>query len=227
MRLGQGPLPFVLTLATNSPALVCSRSTPCQLTTSPASHAVARDDNLTQTCFNARSAARMWAPFVVYRLPREPPAKCVVSGSALSCRERRLLLLAVKVVHVSDLSGKQVDESELGRLVVLEHPDFAQGPITLEVLPDEVVSLKGADQFVHLEYYPPGARRSEGLTVSLKQFNALAQGGAMNEIIRRAVAAQQERPGRSQVTTGRGGRLHPSRAKVNYATLEHAGEPHR
>jgi hypothetical protein len=134
--------------------------------------------------------------------------------------------LAVKVVHVSDLSGKQAQESELGRLVVLEHPDFAHRPVTLEVLPDEVVGLKAAEQFVHLEYYPPGARRPERLTVSLEQFNDLAEAGDMNQIVRQAINTQQERRGPGQPSRGYGPRL-TSRAKANYATLEHAGEPHR
>jgi hypothetical protein len=137
--------------------------------------------------------------------------------------------LAVKVVHVSDLSGKQVEENELGRLVVLEHPDFAHGPVTLEVLPEEVASLKAAERFVQLEYYPPGARRPERLTVSLEQFNALAEAGDMDQIVRQAIGAQQEGRGRGQAAAGGGGegRRGRARAKVNYATLEHAGEPHR
>jgi hypothetical protein len=136
--------------------------------------------------------------------------------------------LAVKVVHVSDLSGKQAQESELGRLVVLEHPDFAHGPVTLEVLPDEVASLKAAQQFVRLEYHPPGARRPERLTVSLEQFNALAEAGDMNQILQQAIGAQQERRGRGQAATGDGRRSRArAGARANYATLERAGEPHR
>jgi hypothetical protein len=136
--------------------------------------------------------------------------------------------LAVKVVHVSDLSGKQAQESELGRLVVLEHPDFAHGPVTLEVLPDEVASLKAAEQFVHLEYHPPGARRPERLTVSLEQFNALAEAGDMNQIVQQAIGEQQERRGRGQAAgSDRRRGTSRARAKANYATLEHAGEPHR
>ncbi len=134
--------------------------------------------------------------------------------------------MAVKVVHVSDLSGKQVEESQLARLVVLEHPDFAHGPVTLEVSPDEVAGLKAAEQFVHLEYYPPGARRAERLMVSLEQFNALADAGDMHQILRQAIGAQQERRGRGQAPSG-DGRRGRARARINYATLEHAGEPHR
>lgn len=44
--------------------------------------------------------------------------------------------MATKVVHVSDLSGREAeDEGQLGRLVVLEHPDIGE-PATLEVFPD-------------------------------------------------------------------------------------------
>ena len=46
--------------------------------------------------------------------------------------------MAVKVVHVSDISGKEADEQSLGRLVVHEHPEYADLPVTLEVLPEEV-----------------------------------------------------------------------------------------
>jgi hypothetical protein len=46
--------------------------------------------------------------------------------------------MAVKVVHVSDISGKEADEQSLGQLVVHEHPEYADLPVTLEVLPEEV-----------------------------------------------------------------------------------------
>jgi hypothetical protein len=49
--------------------------------------------------------------------------------------------VATKVVHFSDLSGREAEEEgELGRLVVLEHPDIGE-PATLEVFPDEVADL--------------------------------------------------------------------------------------
>jgi hypothetical protein len=35
--------------------------------------------------------------------------------------------VATKVVHVSDLTGRQAEEGEqLGRLVVLQHPEIAE-----------------------------------------------------------------------------------------------------
>jgi hypothetical protein len=41
--------------------------------------------------------------------------------------------MAVKVVRVSDLSDRQAEQSEFGKLVIHQHPDFAQR-ITLDVL---------------------------------------------------------------------------------------------
>ena len=81
--------------------------------------------------------------------------------------------MATKVVHFSDLSGREAeDEGQLGRLVVLEHPDIGE-PATLEVFPDEVADLQSAERLVRLEYYAPGERRAQQLTVTADQFNAL------------------------------------------------------
>jgi len=138
--------------------------------------------------------------------------------------------VATKVVHVSDLSGREAeDEDQLGRLVVLEHPDVGE-PATLEVFPDEVADLKSAERLVRLEYYPPGERRAQQLTVTADQFNALAGDEDMRALLVRAITTAHERrgegaqPARRQRRGAAGG---SGRGKVNYATLEHAGEPHR
>jgi hypothetical protein len=134
-------------------------------------------------------------------------------------------MLATKVVHVSDLSGRQAEEEgELGRLVVLEHPDIAE-PATLEVFPDEVASLESVDRLVRLEYYPPGERKPQQLTVPVDQFNALAKDGEMGAVLVQAITTGHERRGQAAPARRRHGG--GSREKINYATLEHAGEPHR
>src|SRR4029450_1894487 len=69
--------------------------------------------------------------------------------------------MAVKVVHVSDISGDEADEQSLGQLVIHEHPEYADLPVTLEVLPEEVESLQGASRFVTVEGIAPGARQGE------------------------------------------------------------------
>jgi hypothetical protein len=139
--------------------------------------------------------------------------------------------MAVKVVHVSDISGKEADEQSLGRLVVLDHPEYADLPVTLEVLPDEIESLQGASRFVTVEWIAPGARKGERMVVSLDDFNLLAGAGVMESAIQDAlITKHRSRPRSGGGGGGAGGGSasgRSGRGKVNYATLEHAGEPHR
>ncbi|HEV2919404.1 MAG TPA: hypothetical protein VG673_09200 [Actinomycetota bacterium] len=138
--------------------------------------------------------------------------------------------MAVKVVHVSDISGKEADEQSLGRLVVHEHPEYADLPVTLEVLPDEIESLQGASRFVTVEWIAPGARKGERMVVSLDDFNLLAGAGVMESAVQDALIAKHRNRPRSGAAAGAGGGSaggRSGRGKVNYATLEHAGEPHR
>ena len=136
--------------------------------------------------------------------------------------------MATKVVHFSDLSGREAeDEKQLGRLVVLEHPEIGE-PATLEVFPDEVADLQSAERLVRLEYYAPGERKAQQITVPVDQFNALAKDGDMRALLVQAITEEHERRGQAaQPSRRRGGGSASGRGKVNYATLEHAGEPHR
>ena len=150
----------------------------------------------------------------------------MASGKRFFAFEEESALMAVKVVHVSDISGKEADEQSLGQLVVHEHPEYADLPVTLEVLPEEVQSLQGASRFVTVEWVAPGARKGERMVVSLDEFNLLAGPGVMESAVQDAlIAKHRSRPrsgGAGGSSAGRSGR-----GKVNYATLEHAGEPHR
>ena len=133
--------------------------------------------------------------------------------------------MAVKTVRVSDLSGKQADDDDLAKLVIHEHPQY-QGPITLDVLPDEIGELPESEAYVAIELIQPGSRTGQKTLLSLDHFNKLASGEDMNNILMRVVAethplrGQQEAP-RGRRAGAKGG------GKVNYATLDHAGEPHR
>jgi hypothetical protein len=135
--------------------------------------------------------------------------------------------VAVKVVHVSDLTGQEAEENEFGHMEV-RHPDF-EDPIRLEVLPPEVEGLlQAASRTVQVDYTAPGARSSQRLFLLVDDFNAVAGDRDMKTILAEAAeTAQAERgraagDGRRTTRTGRA-----TRGKVNYATLEHAGEPHR
>jgi hypothetical protein len=133
--------------------------------------------------------------------------------------------VAVKTVHVSDLSGKQVDEDALAKLVIHEHPQY-QGPITLEVLPEEIGELPESESYVSIEVIQPGDRSGQRALLSLDHFNKLAGGRDMNAIVMEAVATTRPQRGPAEAPKRR--RTSSSgRGKTNYATLEHAGEPHR
>jgi hypothetical protein len=140
--------------------------------------------------------------------------------------------LAVKIVHVSDLSGKQAQESDMGKLIVHEHPNY-RTPITLEVLPDDIGELPESESYVRVEYIPPGETSGRQITLSVSQFNRLSSSEDMNAVLMRAIAEEHQARGTRAPAPRRRGRR-PSgdgkparRTKVNYATLEHAGEPHR
>ena len=72
--------------------------------------------------------------------------------------------MAVKVVHVSDVSDTEGSQEELGTLEVLEHPEIGE-PARLEIFPDEFARLQATDRIVRLRWIPPGSNRPQELTV--------------------------------------------------------------
>jgi hypothetical protein len=130
--------------------------------------------------------------------------------------------VAVKQVRVSDLSGRQADEEQFGKLIVHEHPQY-QGPITLDVLPEEIGDLPEGEQYVSIEVIQPGERSGQRALLSVDRFNKLASSGDMRAILMNAVASQQpQRPAQPR-RRGRGGRdsQAASRRRVEW------GLPHR
>jgi hypothetical protein len=134
--------------------------------------------------------------------------------------------MAVKVVHVSDVSDREGSQEELGTLEVLEHPDIGE-PARLEIFPDEFQRLQAADQIVRLRWTAPGSRRPQELTVLQETFDSLAQDRDMKTVLVSAITADHERRGRTQAS--RRPRRGPGegQGKVDYSSPEHAGEPHR
>jgi hypothetical protein len=97
-------------------------------------------------------------------------------------------------VRVSDLSGRQASEEQFAKLIVHQHPQY-QGPITLDVLPEELGELPEGDQYVSIEVIGPRERSGQRVLLSVDRFNWLAAGGDMNTVLMNAVAAQQpQRP---------------------------------
>jgi hypothetical protein len=127
--------------------------------------------------------------------------------------------MAEKTIKVSDLSGELIhDEDQLGRLVV-ERPQVAEHPVTLDVLPNEIegeIPEEGQDPVV-LSYYPPQTQEPRRFVLPLEAFNRLSKGKDMDSILKMALATQEK--GRS--------RKRGTRIGTNYTSPEHAGEPHR
>src|SRR4029453_10081283 len=73
---------------------------------------------------------------------------------------RASVAVAVKQVRVSDLSGRQAGEGQFGKLIVHEHPQY-QGPITLDVLPEEIGEVPEGEQYVSIEVIQPGERSGQ------------------------------------------------------------------
>ena len=117
--------------------------------------------------------------------------------------------MAVKQVRVSDLSGRQANDDAFAKLIVHEHPQY-QGPISLDVLPEEIGELPDSDQYVSIEVIQPGERSGQRALLAVDRFNQLASGGDMASILMNAVADQQpQRPAqprrrRSRRATGTG-----------------------
>ena len=132
--------------------------------------------------------------------------------------------MAVKQVRVSDLSGQQASEEQFAKLIVHEHPQY-QGPITLDVLPEEIGELPESEQYVSIEVIGPGERSGQRALLSVDRFNKLASSGDMNAILMNAVPEQQPQRPPQPRRRGRGTRDGQVTAKRK-GTVEW-GLPHR
>jgi hypothetical protein len=118
------------------------------------------------------------------------------------------------VTAFSDLSGAEVPEDELGRLVIRDHPDLSGPAVYLEALPGEVTGLGKANvPMVTVEWQPPGGGEAQTFTLPVGDFDKLAKSGPTSKLLAEAPRASGRRSGGSE--------------DINYATLEHAGRPHR
>ena len=129
--------------------------------------------------------------------------------------------MAQRMVRFSDLTNKIIEDDDVVRIVVEQHPALDNGPVEIEAAQDEVEPIrKGALSVVSLKLYQGGGSAPEAVTMEIEAFNQLAGGMDMVDIIRRSGPAypprKQARP--APVSTA---------DKLDYSTLEHAGKPHR
>lgn len=138
-----------------------------------------------------------------------------------------------KTVRFSDLSGEIITQDDaLARVVIHEHPGLGDGPVEIEALADEARAIeKAALRVAVVDLYLPGEQEPRRVAMELDAFDELATGTPMSEILstapparRGAVTSKSSRTG----GVGRAGGAEAARAdRTNYASLEHAGKPHK
>lgn len=129
--------------------------------------------------------------------------------------------MAQRMVRFSDLTNKIIEDDEVVRLVIEQHPALTNGPVEIEVGQDEIAAIRdGALRVVSLKLYHRDGSAPETVTMEIDAFNKLAGEVDMADVVGKAAPAY---PPRKQSRTTAAATVD----KVDYATLEHAGKPHR
>ena len=125
-----------------------------------------------------------------------------------------------KTVRFSDFSGQLINDDEVpARIVVTEHPELADSPVEIEALVDEARAIEKAGMPVAIVdiYFPGDLPRRVAMEAAA--FDKLATDKPMSELL--AAARPARRAPRSAAAPA------AREDRVNYATLEHAGKPHK
>ena len=126
-----------------------------------------------------------------------------------------------KTVRFSDLSGQLImHDDALARIVVHEHPDLGDGPVEIEALTDEAEAIEQAALRVAVvDVYLQDDIEPRRIVIEADVFDKLATENPMGELL--IAARPARRSSRTPASsTSRGDR-------IDYATLEHAGKPHK
>jgi hypothetical protein len=142
--------------------------------------------------------------------------------------------MAQKTIRVSDLSGTQIpDAQQSGARLIVEHPDYTE-PIGLDVLADEVAPYLTEEnsRFVVLSLSDPDNPNQNRYVISVEEFDRLFQSGDSTSVLQEAFETQQQEQEAAISSRGRGKRGAASgststRERIDYASPEHAGMPHR
>ncbi len=127
-----------------------------------------------------------------------------------------------RTIHFSDLSSRPIlDDADVVRVVVIDHPVLSGDAVEFEAAASELTDIdKGALDVVVIELHPAGEEPPRRVILDAATFDKLAVDQPMEELLRNATPIRPN---------GRAERVSASRGagRGNYATLEHAGSPHR
>ena len=123
-----------------------------------------------------------------------------------------------KTVRFSDLSGEIITRDDsLARIVIHEHPELGGSPVEIEVLAEEALAMeKAAMQVAVVDLHLPGEDEPRRIAVDVDAFDQLATDKPMHELLITARPARRSAKGSAGVGD-----------RPNYASLEHAGKPHK
>jgi hypothetical protein len=114
------------------------------------------------------------------------------------------------------------------------HPAFPDESIELDVLPEQVeANLANAQEYVAFSYFSPDNDTPQRGILPLTEFADLFQNKPMEEALQQALESQQEEQERQQRRRGRRAERRAERQqrqrrqRRDFASPEHAGEPHR
>ena len=125
-----------------------------------------------------------------------------------------------RVVRFSDLTNKIIEDDAVARIVVDQHPALENGPVEIEAAQDEIRHVLGTSlDMVSFKVFTGNGSEPQTVTMEVEAFNKLAECMDMTDILRRAQPAY---PPRRQTKPAAA-----SADKLDYATFEHAGKPHR
>ncbi|HEV7831479.1 MAG TPA: hypothetical protein VGP04_22110 [Pseudonocardiaceae bacterium] len=129
--------------------------------------------------------------------------------------------MAQRLVRFSDLTNKMIQDDEVVRIVIEQHPALQNGPVELEAAPDEVEAIRTSVlNVVSLKLYQDDSTSPEIVTMEIEAFNRLAGDMDMEDVLRKAQPAHTPRkPTRPAAAS--------AADKLDYTSLEHAGKPHR
>jgi hypothetical protein len=123
-----------------------------------------------------------------------------------------------------------MQDDALARIVIHEHPELGDGPVEIEVLADEArVIEKAALRVSMVDIYLPGEDEPRRVAMDADAFDKLATERTMAELLIQAPRARvaKRAASRSGPASGASASGSAGRTDRDYATVEHAGKPHR
>jgi hypothetical protein len=126
-----------------------------------------------------------------------------------------------------------MQDDALARIVIHEHPELGDGPVEIEVLADEAkVIEKAALRVAMVDIYLAGEDEPRRVAMDAAAFDKLATERPMAELLiqapRARIAKRASRAsGQGAPSAGASATGGTAKGERDYATLEHAGKPHR